>query len=115
MKQFETILNLSGEKQISRFLDKVLKIREKSFVKDFSWIPISLYNETMQLGSEVKGPILVKWVATIDRFLEGKPINEIEADKIEFKIERIEGKPESVITGRTSALLHLWLWHVIKG
>ena len=74
MKQFKTILNLRGEKQISGFLDKILKIREKSFIKDFGWIPITLYNEATQSKNEARKPFLVKWMATVDRFLKGEPI-----------------------------------------
>lgn len=115
MKQFETILNLRGKKQIIKLLDKTLRIREKHFIKEFGWIPISLYNEALQLRNEAKGPFLTEWMATLDRLLEGKPVNKIEADKIQFKVERIRGEPESVVTGRISALLYLWLWHLIKG
>ena len=115
MKQFETILNLRGEKQISRFLDKTLKIREKSFLKDFSWIPVSLYNETTQLRNEAREPFLVNWMATVDRFLKGEPIKQIEPSQIKFTVERIGGKFQSVTKAKVADLLYLWLWHVIKG
>lgn len=114
MKQFETIWNFNGKKQITRFLDRVLKVKEKSFIKDF-WIPVSLYNEAIQLKNEVKEPFLAKWVAAVDQFLKGEPVDRIEPNKIEFRIERIEGKPESVIKGRVRNLLYLWLWRIIKG
>ncbi len=115
MKQFETILNLRGEKQISRFLDKILKIREKSFIKDFSWIPVSLYNETIQSKNESKGPFLAKWMATVDRFLKGEPIKQIEPSQIKFTVERTGGKFQSVTKAKVADLLYLWFWHVIKG
>ncbi|MBA7493951.1 hypothetical protein ES702_04517 [subsurface metagenome] len=115
MKQFETILNLRGKKQIIRLLDKTIKVREKSFIKDFNRVPISLYNEAIQLRNEVKELFLTKWVAAVDQFLKGEPIGWIEPGKIEFGIERIEGKPESVIKGRVGNLLYLWLWHLVKG
>lgn len=115
MKQFETFLNLRGEKQISKFLDKTLRIREKSFLKDFNRVPINLYNETVQSKNEARESFLVTWMATVDQFLKGELIDRIEPNKIEFRIERIEGRPESVIKGKVRNLLYLWLWHVIKG
>ncbi len=115
MKQFETILNLRGEKQISRFLDKTIKVREKSFLKDFSWIPITLYNEATQSKNESKGPFLAKWMATLDRFLKGKPVDRIESSKVKFTIKRVKDKFQSVIEAKVADLLYLWLWHVIKG
>ncbi len=115
MKQFKTFLNLRGEKQISKFLDKTLRIREEFFLKDFNRVPINLYNETVQLRNQVKGLFLTEWVATVDQFLKGEPIDRIEPNKIEFRIERIEGRPESVIKGKVRNLLYLWLWHLIKG
>ncbi|GAI93057.1 unnamed protein product [marine sediment metagenome] len=85
MKQFKAILNLETKKQVDTLLDKTIKVREKSFIKDF-WIPITLYNEARQLRNEVKGLFLIKWVATLDQFLEGKPINEIEASKLSLRL-----------------------------
>jgi hypothetical protein len=115
MKQFETILNLRGEKQISRFLDKILKIREKFFLKDFSWIPVSLYNDTTQSKNESKGPFLAKWMATLDRFLKGELVDRIESSKVNFTIQKVRDKFESIIEAKVADFLWLWLWNVIKG
>ena len=115
MKQFKTILNLRGEKQISGFLDKILKIREKSFIKDFGWIPITLYNEATQSKNEARKPFLVKWMATVDRFLKGEPIKQIEPSQIKFTVERTGGKFQSVIEAKVADFLWYWLWNVIKG
>ncbi|NVM23842.1 MAG: hypothetical protein HWN68_18940 [Desulfobacterales bacterium] len=115
MKQFKRILNLRGKKQIIKLLDRTLKIREKSFIKDFSWAPISLYNEVIRLRNEVKEPFLSKWMATLDRFLKGKPVDRIESSEVKFIVERTEDKFESVIEAKVSDLLWLWLWHLIKG
>lgn len=114
MNKFKAILNLREKGQVSKFLDKTIKIREKSFTKDF-WIPISLYNEARQLRNEVKGPFLVKWMATVDRFLKGEPINRIEPSQMKFTVERIGKKFQSVIEAKVAHLLWFWLWNVIKG
>lgn len=113
MKQFKTILNLRGKEQIARLLDKTIKVREKSFIKDF-WIPINLYNEAIRLRNEVKEPFLAKWVAAVDRFLKGEPVDRIESSKVKFIIESIGDKFESIIEARVCDLLWLWLWCVIK-
>ena len=115
MKQFETIWNLETKEQVDRLLDKTVKIREKCFVKDFSWAPISLYNETVQSKNESKEPFLSKWMATLDQFLKEEPVDRIESSKVKFTIERIKDKFESVIEAKVSDLLWLWLWHIIKG
>ena len=114
MKHFKTIWNFKGKEQIKKILDKTLRIREKSFIKDFR-IPVSLYNEAMQLRNEAKGPFLTKWMATVDRFLEGEPIKQIEPSQMKFTVERIGGKFQSVIEAKVADLLWFWLWNVIKG
>ena len=114
MKQFKTIWNFKEKEQITKLLDKPLKIREKSLIKDF-WIPITLYNEAIQLKNEAKGPFLTNWIATVDKFLEGEPVDRIESSEVKFTIERTEDKFESVIEAKVSDLLWLWLWYLIKG
>ena len=114
MKQFKAIWNFKGKEQVKKILDKTIKVREKSFIKDFSWIPISLYNE-IQLRNEAREPFLTKWMATVDRFLKGEPIMRIEPSQIKFTVERIGGKFQSVTKAKVADLLYLWLWHVIKG
>ena len=114
MKQFKAIWNFKGKEQIVKLLDKTIKVREKSFIKDF-WIPLSLYNEAMQLRNEAKGPFLAKWTTAVDRFLKEEPVDRIESSKVKFVIESIGDKFESVIEAKVSDLLWLWLWHVIKG
>lgn len=115
MKQFKTIWNFKDREQVNKILDKTIKVREKSFIKDFSWIPISLYNETTQLRNEAREPFLVKWMATVDRFLKGEPINRIEPSQMKFTVERIGEKFQSVIEAKVADLLWFWLWNVIKG
>ncbi len=115
MKQFKAIWNFKGREQVSKVLDKTIRVKEKSFIKDFSWTPISLYNEAMRLGNEARGPFLVKWMATLGRFLEGEPINRIELSQMKFTVERIGEKFQSVIEAKVSDLLWFWLWNVIKG
>ena len=105
---------MKGKEQVNKILGKTIEVREKSFLKDFSWIPISLYNETIHLKNEAE-PFLVKWMATFDRFLKEKPINRIEPSQIKFTIERIGGKFTSVIEAKVADLLWFWLWNVIKG
>ena len=115
MKQFGTIWNLETKEQAHRVLDKIIKVKEKSFVKGFSWVPISLYNEAVHSKNESKEPSLSKWMATLDRFLKGGPVDRIESSKVKFTIERVKNKFESVIEAKVSDLLWLWLWHIIKG
>lgn len=115
MKQFKTLWNFKGKEQVNKILDKTLRIREKFFLKDFSWIPISFYNETTQLGNEAREPFLTKWMATVDRFLEEEPIDRIEPSQILFTVERIGKKYHSVIEAKVAGLLWFWLWNVIKG
>jgi len=114
LKQFKAIWNFKGKEQVKKILDKTIKVREKSFIKDFSWIPISLYNE-IQLRNEAREPFLTKWMATVDRFLKGEPIMRIESSKVKFTIKRVKDKFESIIEAKVADLLWLWLWHVIKG
>ncbi len=114
MKHFKRIWNLKGKEQVNKILGKTIEVREKSFLKDFSWIPISLYNEATHLKNEAE-PFLAKWMATLDRFLKEKPINRIEPSQIKFTIERIGGKFTSVIEAKVADLLWFWLWNVIKG
>ncbi len=114
MKHFKTIWNFKSKEQVNKILDKTIKIREKSFIKDF-WIPVSLYNEITQSKNESKGPFLAKWMATVDRFLEGEPINRIEPSQMKFSVERIGKKFQSVIDAKVADLLRFWLWNVIKG
>jgi len=115
LKQFKTIWNFKDKEQITRLLDKTIKIREKSFIKEFGWIPISLYNEAMRLRNEAREPFLTKWMATVDRFVEGELINRIEPSQMKFTVERIGGKFQSVIQAKVADLLWFWLWNVIKG
>lgn len=115
MKQFETFLNLRGEKQISKFLVRTLKIREKSFLKDFNQIPISLYNETIQSKNESREPFLTDWMATIGQFLKRKSMDRIGSSKVKFTIQKIGDKFESVIEAKVSDLLWFWFWHLVKG
>ena len=115
MKQFKTIWNFKDKEQITRLLDKTIKVREKSFLKDFSWTPISLCNEATQSKNESKGPFLAKWMAALDRFLKGEPMDRIEPSQMKFTVERIEGKFQSVIEAKVADLLWYWLWNVIKG
>ena len=115
MKQFKRIWNLKGKEQVNKILDKTIKVKEKSFIKDFSWTPISLYNEARQLRNEVKGLFLTKWMATLDRFLKGEPIKQIESSKMKFTINRVKDKFQSVIEAKVADLLWFWLWNVIKG
>jgi len=114
LKQFKTIWNFKSKEQVNKILDKTIKIREKSFIKDF-WIPVSLYNETIQSKNETKGSFLAKWMATVDRFLEGESINRIEPSQMKFTVERIGEKFQSVIEAKVADLLWFWLWNVIKG
>ncbi len=114
MKQFKTIWNFKDNDRVNKILDKTIKVKEKSFIKDFSWIPVSLYNE-IQLRNEAREPFLAKWMATLDRFLKGEPIMRIESSKVKFTVERIGKKFHSVIQAKVADLLYLWLWHVIKG
>lgn len=115
MKQFESIWNFKDKKQIARLLDKTVKIKEKSFVKDFSWVPISLYNEIVHSKNESKEPFLSKWMATLDRFLKGESVDRIESSRLKFTVERVKDKFESVIEAKVSDFLWLWLWYVIRG
>jgi len=115
MKQFKTIWNFKGKEQVKKILDKTLRIREKSFLKDFSWTPISLYNEAIHLKNEAREPYLSKWMATLDRFLKGEPVDRIEPSQMKFTVERIGGKFQSVIEAKVADLLWFWLWNVIKG
>lgn len=115
MKKFKAVWNFKGKEQVNKILDKTLRIREKFFLKDFSWIPISFYNETTQLGNEAREPFLAKWMATVDRFLEEEPIDRIEPSQILFTVERIGKKYHSVIEAKVAGLLWFWLWNVIKG
>ena len=114
LKQFKRIWNFKSKEQISKLLDRTLKIREKSFLKDL-WIPIGLYNEAMQSKNELKELFLATWMAAVDRFLKRDPIDWIESSKVKFSIESIGDKFESVIEAKVSDLLWLWLWYVIKG
>jgi len=114
LKQFKAILNLETKEQVTRLLDRTLKVRENSFIKDF-WIPVSLYNETMQLKNGLKEPLLAKWRAAVDQFLKGEPVDRIESSKVKFIIQNIGDKFESVIEAKVSDLLWLWLWYVIRG
>ena len=115
MKKFKAVWNLKGKEQVNKILDKTIKIREKSFIKEFSWIPISLYNEATQSNNESKGPFLVKWMATVDRFLKGEPIDRIEPSQMKFSVERIGKKFQSVIQAKVADLLWFWIWNMIKG
>lgn len=115
MKQFNTIWNFKGKEQVNKILDKTIRVKEKSFIKDFSWTPISLYNEATQLRYEARGPFLTKWMATVDRFLEEEPINRIEPSQMKFTVEKIGKKFQSVIEAKVADLLWFWLWNVIKG
>ncbi|MBA7604081.1 hypothetical protein ES703_11199 [subsurface metagenome] len=114
MKKFKAVWNLKGKEQVNKILGKTLRIREKSFLKDFSWIPITLYNEATQSKNEAE-PFLAKWMATIDQFLKGEPIKRIESSQIKFTVERIGKKYHSVIEAKVAGLLWFWFWNVIKG
>ncbi|MBA7472791.1 hypothetical protein ES707_08123 [subsurface metagenome] len=115
MKKFKAVWNFKSKEQIARLLGKTIEVREKSFLKDFSWTPITLYNEATQLNNESKGPFLAKWMATLDRFLKGEPIDQIEPSQIKFTMERIGKKYHSVIEAKVAGVLWFWLWNVIKG
>ena len=107
------------QRQVAGILDKTVKVEEKEFIKQFSWIPLYIYNEMLLWPNEDKTSFQLNWARAVDRVLRGKPTG-VESRQIQramrsLKIEQVQGKTEPIIEGKVSTLLYLWLRILITG
>ncbi len=99
------------KKQIHKFFEQKLTLKEGGFEKAFSFTPIYIYNSILNLKGEDIAKTLAVWKMAVDLILEQRPIKLL--GSLDYEIISKDKKLGTRIRGTGKAFLYLWLRSVI--
>jgi len=98
-------------KQIYKFFEQRLILKEEGFEKAFSFTPIYVYNSILNLKEEDITKTLAIWKMAIDLILEQRPIKLL--GNLDYEVISKDKRLGTRIRGTGKAFLYLWLRSVI--
>lgn len=99
------------KKQIHKFFEQKLTLKEEGFEKAFSFTPVYIYNSILSLKGEDTAKPLAKWKMAVDLILEQRPIKLL--GFLDYEIISRDKRLGTRIRGTGKAFLYLWLRSVI--
>lgn len=107
----KTIAYGALKKQIHKFFEQKLTLKEEGFERSFSFTPVYIYNSILNLKREdIARPVSI-WKMAVDLILEQKPIKLL--GDLNYEIVSKNKKLGTRIRGTGKAFLYLWLRSVI--
>lgn len=102
----------SLKKQIHKFFEQRLILKEEGFEKSFSFTPVYIYNSILNLKEKDIAKPLAIWKMAVDLILEKKPIRLL--GDLNYEIVSKDKKLGTRIRGSGQSFLYLWLRSVIN-
>lgn len=99
------------KKQVHKFFEQRLILKEEGFEKSFRFIPVYIYNSILNLKKEdIIKPVAI-WKMAVDLILEKRPIKLL--GSLNYEIVSKDKRLGTRIRGTGKAFLYLWLRSVI--
>lgn len=99
------------KRQVHKFFEQKLTLKEEGFEKAFSFTPVYIYNAILNLKKEdIARPVAI-WKMAVDLILEQRPIKL--SGNLDYEVVSKDKKLGTRIRGTGKAFLYMWLRSVI--